>query len=108
MSEEKWTKGVGYDRGSVVWHCSEEDGGPDVGIQVGLGGGFALYCGEIANATLQDHAIDLETYPDGWWVVLYGPGDEWIVGAVPDTDRAKEAVEHIAGLLSLTQGQTDD
>ena len=27
------------ERGMIGWHCSEEDGGPDVGISLGLGGG---------------------------------------------------------------------
>lgn len=35
--------------GQVQWHSSEEDGGPDVGILVGLGDGKALWLGEIAD-----------------------------------------------------------
>jgi len=36
--------------GQVQWHTSEEDGGPDVGIMVGLGGGKLLWCGELLDA----------------------------------------------------------
>lgn len=32
--------------GCVVWHSSEEDGAPDVGITVGLGNGKMLWLGE--------------------------------------------------------------
>jgi hypothetical protein len=97
-AETSGAGGPGYERGSVLWHCSEEEGGPDVGIQVGLGSGWSLYFGEIANATLEEHEIGQE-YPDGWWVVLYGPKTERILGAVPDTYEAREAADEIAALL---------
>ena len=101
----KLTEGPGYDRGSVVWHSSEEDGGPDVGIQIGLGHGFSLYAGEVSNSELEDHEIP-QQYPDGWWIVLHGPDDKWIIGAVPDQYVAQEAMEHLAA-LTQHQGGTD-
>jgi hypothetical protein len=91
-------RGPGYDAGSVVWHCSEEDGGPDVGLQIGLGGGFSLYFGEMPNATLEDHAIETRS-PSGWWIVLYGPADTWIIGTVADVYRARDAADEIAALV---------
>lgn len=87
--------GPGYDRGSVLWHCSEEHGGPDVGIQVGLGGGWSLYCGEVANSTLEDHGVGDELQAS-WWLVLYGPNVARIIGAVPDEYQAREAIDEIA------------
>jgi hypothetical protein len=89
----------GYEVGSTMWHCSEEDGGPDVGINVGLGGGYSLYCGEMSKSALEDHGIDLTVFPDSWWVVLFAPGEQWIIGAVPEAYVAREALEHIAGRL---------
>lgn len=105
--------GPGYERGSIVWHSSDGDDGPDVGIQLGLGGGYSLYCGELSRATLEDHLIP-ESYPDGWWVTLYGPTDSWVIGAVPDRYAAQEAVEHLHGLMKSLpaapdpQAQQDD
>lgn len=89
--------GPGYERGSVLWHC-EDEGGPDVGIQVGLGGGWSLYMGELADATLEDHGIG-EEMRASWWIVLYGPKSSRIIGAVPDTYEAREAADEIAALL---------
>lgn len=88
--------GPGYDRGSVLWHSSEEDGGPDCGIQVGLGGGYSLYFGELADRTLEEHGVE-PVSPSGWWAKLYGPGEGWIIGPIADRYVAKEALEHIAG-----------
>lgn len=102
-SARSFDGGPGYDAGSVLWHSSEEDGGPDVGIQVGLGSGFSLYLGEVSNATLREHGVPPE-YPDGWWMVLYGPSDEWIIGAVPDQYVARDAIEHIAVLIDALSG----
>ena len=36
--------------GEVQWHSSDEDGGPDVGILLGLGGDKMLWVGEMLNA----------------------------------------------------------
>lgn len=35
--------------GHVVWHSTDEDGGPDVGMSLGLGGDKAMWVGEITN-----------------------------------------------------------
>jgi len=35
--------------GLVQCHCSEPDGVPDVGVSIGLGGGYALWIGELLN-----------------------------------------------------------
>lgn len=91
--------GPGYDRGSILWLCSKEDGGPDVGIQLGLGDGFALYIGEVSKMRLLEHGIP-RVDPAEWWTILYRPHDDVMIGRVHDTEAAREALEHIAGLLS--------
>lgn len=35
--------------GQVQWHCSEPEGGPDVGILLNLGGGNMLWLGEMTS-----------------------------------------------------------
>lgn len=100
--------GPGYDLGSILWHCSDEEGGPDVGIQVGLGNGLSLYFGEVANVTLEDHGVDLARFPDGWWAVLYGgTSGTRILGAVPDGYEAREACDEIAAALNFTARLSD-
>lgn len=86
-------------RGSVTWISSGEDEGPDVGLTVGLGNGAMLYFGEMPTSTLEDHAVDLKTFPDGWWVVLYAGKDTHILGAIPDTYAARDAVDVISAAL---------
>ena len=46
--------------GRVTWLSSEEDGGPDVGVVLGLGEGRSLFIGELPNITLQEHGLDPE------------------------------------------------
>lgn len=60
-----------YRRGHVVWHCSEEDGGPDVGMTLGLGGA-ALWVGEITRAAHADGGEDTAALGNdgGWWLML--------------------------------------
>lgn len=77
------------ERGQVQWHCSEEDGGPDVGIMVGLGGGKELWLGEL---------LDIEG--GGMGFAVYGP-DKIAVASLSDWDDVREIVEqHIAPAMA--------
>lgn len=92
-------------RGRITWFCSEEDGGgPDVGLSLGLGGGKALYIGELANRTLEEAGIDLTIYPDGWWVALLTPDGFQVVGPVADAEAARELHEELAAFGSCAEG----
>lgn len=65
--------------GGITWHSSEEDGGPDVGISVFLGGGKRLYCGEISRKLYDDENGDANFDGDGgWFLVLYDPAPRLI------------------------------
>lgn len=70
--------------GNVCWHSSEEDGGPDVGISVGLGGGM-LFVGEVPGLI-------------GGWSMAYYPasGDRIDVADTVNADEAREVIEKIA------------
>lgn len=62
-------------RGDVVWHTSEEGGGPDVGIHIRIGGDVTMWCGEITrkeweNLDDEDKAA-LGGNDNGWWIILY-------------------------------------
>lgn len=59
--------------GNVIWHTSEEGGGPDVGISIGLGNGKSLWIGEITSERYADGGDDAKALGDdsGWWMMIY-------------------------------------
>lgn len=77
-----------YERGRVVWHCSDEDGsGPDVGISVGLGD-IAIFAGEVPGQ------------PGPWSMCIYrkdGPREE-IAGTVTG-ENAVYMIERIGAAV---------
>ena len=76
--------------GRVTWLSSEEDGGPDVGVVLGLGEGRSLFIGELPNITLQEHGLDPN---DGsWWLSMYEPDDHIILGPVRNEGRRSRRV----------------
>ncbi len=40
--------------GQVVWHSSDEDGGPDVGVSLRIADGVDLWVGEITDQAWRD------------------------------------------------------
>ena len=78
--------------GQVQWHCSDEDGGPDVGILLGLSGGKMLWVGEMLDAEGVG-TMGLKVY-DG----------QHVCHAMPfDYDSIREVIEqHIAPLIRQT------
>lgn len=59
--------------GRVVWHSSDEDSGPDVGVTVGLGQGRALWFGEISKKMHEEEGVEAAELGDhfGTWIILY-------------------------------------
>lgn len=87
--------------GNTIWHCSEEGGGPDVGITVGLGEGRHLWCGEITRDRWEEGGEDTAALgPDlGSWLILYGPGEVRVLGKMVDHYTAQDFIEMLAGVL---------
>jgi hypothetical protein len=76
--------------GYVVWHSSEEDGGPDVGITVGLGDGKMLWVGERSGRE-----------GDGMGLLVYGDKSIDANASLGEYDEIRDLVEHhIAPALS--------
>jgi hypothetical protein len=76
--------------GFVVWHSSEEDGGPDVGITVGLGDGKMLWIGERSGRE-----------GNGMGLLVYG--DQAIDGnaSLGEYDEIRDLIEkHVAPAFS--------
>ena len=83
--------------GRVTWLSSEEDGGPDVGVVLGLGEGRSLFIGELPNITLQEHGLDPN---DGsWWLSMYEPDDHIILGPVRNEDGARDVFDRLFAVL---------
>lgn len=88
-----------HERGQLIWHTSEEGGGPDVGLELGLGGGFTLYAGEVADRTLAEAGIDLAEHKGGWWVALICEAEYRPVGPVANEEAARELVDQVFAAL---------
>lgn len=79
--------------GVVTWECTEEDGGPDVGICIGLGNGRLLHAGDITKSRHAEGGEDVAALGDhfGWWLILYGKSEDdcHVLGkfASPETAR---------------------
>lgn len=72
-----------YEPGEVVWHSSNDDGGPDVGISVGLGNAM-LFVGEVPGEKT------------AWSLALYPKiGGRLVFGDVADKEVAREAIESL-------------
>lgn len=59
--------------GRVVWHSSDEDSGPDVGVTIGFGSGRALWFGEISKKMHEEEGAEAAELGDhfGTWIILY-------------------------------------
>lgn len=60
--------------GKVTWHVSEEGGGPDVGISIGLGNGRQLWIGELLDSESSGVGFALWTQAGK---AAYAAMDEW-------------------------------
>lgn len=93
--------------GRVTWHSSDEDSGPDVGLSLGLGGGRALYIGELAEQTLEDNEIGEHVQGIGWWIALETAKSLDVAGAVAKPDEARELFDAIAGAFAAITSERD-
>jgi hypothetical protein len=85
--------------GDITWHCSEDDGGPDVGVSLQIAPGIELWCGEISNHTHAEANPDVRAIDEsagGSWLVLYGPDGTEIIGQVGDFEGRRLLEEVLA------------
>ena len=83
------------DVGSLIWHSSCEDSGPDVGISIKLGDSKMLWCGEITNK-LHDSLDGACGGVGGWWLILYDGDESRVIAKCHDEDAAQDAFALIA------------
>lgn len=87
--------------GEVVCHCSEDDGIPDVGVSVGLGGGKCLWIGELLSKDGGDIGL-----------VFHGPDGQRIAAPLwPDCEwqEAADLIRHhvAPAIRALCNKETD-
>lgn len=86
--------------GAVVWHSSDEDSGPDVGISLGLGNSRSLWLGELAKATLEDAGVAVDDGGMGWWLAMAGPNEMQVIAPVTDPEAGRALFDMLARLLA--------
>ena len=92
--------------GKITWHSSEEDGGPDVGMMLGLGDGRALWVGEITRHEHEEggEAVAALGSDGGWWLATY-PGPE-VLAKFADSETAREFFDRLHGAIAKHKAQS--
>lgn len=90
------------ERGQIVWHSSDEDGGPDVGAAIGTGNG-EIWVGELSRRRWEmggAEAMGLGR-DDGSWIVFYphGGGEAVLLGRCPADVLHSEIADLFANML---------
>ena len=94
--------------GSVIWHCSYEDSGPDVGISLKLGDNRMLWCGEITSRRYREQPECADLGGEcGWWIIFYDGPISRVIAKCCDADAAKDAFEIVGWLIRGTQFDCD-
>lgn len=86
--------------GQIGWHTSEPDGGPDVGIDIGMPDGSRLYIGELSDRCLEEWG-DPELRRHNWHIVHYTlDGQQIIMGSASQHWRDRDGDTTLAAALS--------
>jgi hypothetical protein len=91
--------------GKVVWHCSDEEGGPDVGVSLTLDDGAQLWCGDISRKLWEDSGSEIAEIGEdgGSWLVVFGPGDDTTVIGKVEFHSGRALLEHVLAPILRTQ-----
>lgn len=84
MDETRARDEVSEEIGRLEWHCSEEDGLPDVGVSLAIAPGIELWCGEVPRARWDTASEDVQGIGNdgGWWLAIYKSDEVVLVGKV--------------------------
>ena len=91
--------------GSVVWHSSDEDGLPDVGVSLNLTDGAELWCGDISRKLWEGGGPEIAELGDdgGSWLVVFGPGNDTTVVGKVEFYSGRALLEHVLAPIIRTQ-----
>lgn len=91
--------------GHIVWHSTEEDGGPDVGMSLGLGGDKAMWVGEITNEEWDEldpgQRAVLGGGSGGTFLMLYP--DRVPLARFTDMPTAQDFIEAVAAAIQAAK-----
>lgn len=88
--------------GQVQWHCSEPDGGPDVGQYLSLGSGMYLWAGEITSFDWREAGPDAAELGEdfGFWLILRDGGVKTVLGKFVTIEAGEQLIEAIRVAIS--------
>lgn len=91
--------------GVVQWHCSEEGGGPDVGVSLGLGEGRTLWAGEISKQRHAEAGDEAAALGDdfGWWLIMYEKQSAQVIAKCLNCYEARSMFDLIASALRTAE-----
>lgn len=87
--------------GAITWLSSEDEGGPDCGAVLGLGGGWCLRIGEISETAWENaggHAMNLGD-DSGRWITLFGPNETHVLGIASSEIDVNGVLTLLGGLI---------
>jgi len=87
--------------GGVTWHCSEEDGGPDVGISLYLGPKEHIWCGEMSNTLFEELGGKEHFDSDGGWFVVHYNPEPTLIAKCAERHEAQSFIEMIGSWARL-------
>jgi hypothetical protein len=87
--------------GAVTWLCSEEGGGPDVGIVVALGDGRLLCSGDLTRRAWEDGGEAVQSLGSdmGTWLTLFDKDGEHVIAKVADAEAMRSLIELIGDAI---------
>lgn len=86
--------------GALIWHSSDEDSGPDVGVSIRLGDYKLLWCGEVTDSLYNETegASDLGG-SGGWWIILYDGPTSRLIAKCVDYYEVRDAFDRLSAIL---------
>lgn len=89
------------DVGHIQWHCSEEGGGPDVGLLLRLSETSYIWAGEITRDDWENAGPDAAELGDdfGWWIIFYNGPVKTVIARCADQYTAQDMFDHLSAAI---------
>jgi hypothetical protein len=80
--------------GTLAWHCSDKDSGPDVGVSIKLGDNEVLWLGEITRKLHAEAGCPGDDL--GWWIIYYNGPASTPIAKCFDEEAARDLFDRLA------------
>lgn len=89
------------DVGHIQWHCSEEGGGPDVGVLLRLSETEYIWAGEITWEDWENAGPDIAELGDdfGWWIIAYDGPKKTVIARCADQSSTQEVFDRLSAAI---------